>query len=136
MTIKTIRMLFASAILSTAAALTPAHAGGQISIEIVPGSSDSARALRLGLGLYALSREIKSGAGIRQNGSGNMAGIGQNGSGNFGVVHQDGNGHSGTLNQNGNNNSCGLFQFGENTSGHVSQNGNGGTCAAFQFGWD
>ena len=112
----------------------PAYAGGSISISVAPNSPDEARAMRLGLGMYAIAKGFKNG-GISQNGFGNVAGLAQNGGGNFGVVHQKGDGHNGTLTQNGHNNSYGLFQFGKNTNGHVRQNGHGGTGATFQFGW-
>ncbi len=112
----------------------PAAAGGSVSISLAPANAKQDRAMRAGLGIYALYNGIKNG-GIRQKGVNNSAGLAQSGSGNLGVVHQKGNGHNGTLQQNGNGNSHGLFQFGRNTNGHVVQNGNGGTGATFQFGW-
>ena len=114
--------------------LAPAHAGGQISISVAPGSPDAEKAMRLGLGFYAIANGIKNGS-IKQNGFGNSAGLAQNGSGNLGLVHQEGDGHNGTLTQNGNGNMHGLFQFGKGTNGHVTQHG-GQTGATFQFGWD
>lgn len=120
-------------VVSTAALAAPAHAGS-VSINLQPRNADEDRAMRAGLGIYALVNAVQNGS-IRQIGSGNSAGLAQNGSGNLGIVHQEGNGHSGTLAQNGNGNSYGLFQFGRNTSKHVTQNGNGGTGATFQFGW-
>lgn len=117
----------------TAMPAAPAHAGGSISISIAPASADSERAMRAGLGFYAIANGIRNGS-IRQNGLGNAAGLIQNGSGNLGIVHQEGDGHTGTLTQNGNGNSHGLFQFGAGTTGHVRQSG-GQTGATFQFGW-
>ncbi len=130
MTRKTLTAAIAAAMISVSA---PAMAG-QISFNLTPADADQEKAMRMGLGMYALINGITNG-GITQHGSGNAAGLAQNGSGNLGVVHQEGDGHNGTLEQNGNGNACGLFQFGKNTDGHVQQNGNGGTCASFQFGW-
>lgn len=127
------RTTIAAALIALSAA-APAHAGGQVSINIKPADAEQEKVMRMGLGFYALTQGIKNG-GIRQFGNGNSAGLAQNGSGNLGVVHQDGDGHTGTLTQNGNGNACGLFQFGKNTNGHVTQNGDGGTCATVQIGW-
>lgn len=129
-----IRSTFAAALIAMTAVAAPAHAGGQVSINLAPANADQEKAMRMGLGLYALANGIKNG-GIKQLGNGNAAGLAQNGSGNLGVVHQEGDGHTGTLTQNGNGNACGLFQFGKNTNGHVTQNGDGGTCATVQIGW-
>lgn len=118
---------------STALPAAPAHAGGSVSISIAPGSGDAHRAIRAGLGIYALAKGIKSGS-ISQNGLGNAAGLIQNGAGNLGIIHQDGNGHTGTLTQTGGGNSHGLFQFGNGTTGHIRQSG-GRSGATFQFGW-
>lgn len=134
MTRKTLKAALAAIMIGTASLTAPAFAGGQISINLAPADADQEKAMRMGLGMYALFNGIKNG-GITQNGNGNAAGLMQNGSGNLGVVHQEGDGHNGTLVQNGNGNACGLFQFGKNTNGHVQQNGNGGTCATLQFGW-
>ena len=133
MTRKTLTAALAAAMIGTASLTVPATAG-QISINLTPADAEQEKAMRMGLGMYALFNGIKNG-GITQHGTGNAAGLMQNGSGNLGVVHQEGEGHVGTLEQNGNGNACGLFQFGKNTEGHVQQNGNGGTCASFQFGW-
>ncbi len=129
-----VRNTIAAALIAIPAAALPAHAGGQVSFDLQPANAEQAQAMRMGLGLYALTQGIRNG-GIRQIGNGNAAGLAQNGSGNLGVVHQQGDGHTGTLTQNGNGNACGLFQFGKNTDGHVTQNGDGGACATVQVGW-
>lgn len=131
---RTFKALIAAAIIGSAGLASPAFAGGQISISVAPGSAKSEKAMRLGLGIYALANGFKNG-GIKQNGFGNAAGLLQNGNGNLGVIDQQGNGHEGTLEQNGNGNAYGLFQFGKKTKGNVQQNGNGGTGATFQLGW-
>jgi hypothetical protein len=136
MTTKTLNTLMAglvAASLGTAALVTPASAGGQVSITVLPGSAKHEQAMRAGLGIYALARGIQNGS-IKQHGRNNTAGLSQLGKGNLGIVHQEGNGHNGTLTQNGSGNAFGLFQFGNNTNGHVNQHG-GQTGATFQFGW-
>ena len=122
--------------LTTAAMLpaAPAQAGGSLSISILPGSPEAEQAMRLGLGIYALTQGARNGH-INQTGTGNSAGVAQNGGGNVGIVHQDGHGHNGTVTQNGNGNAYGLFQFGRNTNGHVNQTGNGRAGMTFQLGW-
>lgn len=132
--LNTLAAAFVAVSIGTAGLVTPAAAGGSVSISVAPANAKQEKAIRAGLGLYALYNGIRNG-GIRQKGTGNAAGLGQTGTGNLGVIHQDGRGHEGTLQQNGNGNSHGLFQFGRNTSGHVAQTGNGGTGATFQFGW-
>ena len=130
-----LKAALAALAMSIAAVLpaAPAHAGGSVSVSIAPGSAASEKAMRAGLGIYAIANGIKNGS-ISQNGIGNAAGLIQNGKGNLGIVHQEGDGHTGTLTQNGDGNAHGLFQFGEGTEGHVTQSG-GQTGATFQFGW-
>lgn len=124
-----------AALIAVSGYTVPAAAGGQIAIDIVPGSAEEEQAMRAGLQIYSIVNGLQNGANINQLGINNIAGIAQNGGGNFGVVHQQGNGHSGTLQQNGNDNAYGVFQFGENTNTDVVQNGNGGTGATLVFGW-
>lgn len=111
-----------------------AGTGGQISINVTPSNADKARALRLGLALYALSQGIDENGHVTQTGINNAAGIYQGGPNNHAIVHQEGRGHTGTVSQTGGNNSYGLFQFGENTTSHVSQTG-GQSGLTLQFGW-
>ena len=131
---KTASAAFLAAAIGFAGLTAPALAGSQISIGLSPQNADQEQAMKLGLGLYAISQHLSGNGGIVQNGNGNAAGVAQLGSGNFGVVHQEGNGHNGTVQQAGSNNTCGLFQFGENTDGQCVQNGVE-TGTTFQFGW-
>lgn len=125
---------------ATAAALlapaAPASAGssGSISINLTPSNADEARALRLGLALYALHSDIQSNGHVTQHGANNAAGLIQGGPNNQGIIHQEGSGHTGTLQQTGGNNAYGLFQFGQNTTSHISQSG-GQSGLTLQFGW-
>jgi hypothetical protein len=135
---RALRILMAGLVAATIGAApfaTPAAAGGSVSLSIIPGNAEQARALRTGLALYSLFRDARSGAIVRQRGHDNAAALAQHGRGNTGIIHQRGNNHSGTLEQHGNRNAYGLFQFGRNANGHVVQHGNGQTGATFQFGW-
>lgn len=122
---------------TTAAALpvaTPAHAGGSVSFNVAPSNAREARALRLGLALYALHQDVEANGHVTQHGARNAAGLYQGGPNNQGIIHQEGTGHHGTLTQTGGNNSYGLFQFGQNTSADVVQTG-GQSGLTVQFGW-
>ena len=137
MTHTTLKTLMAGLVVTTIASatlVTPAAAGGSISINLEPKNAKQEQAMRAGLTIYAIVNAVQDGS-IKQKGNGNSAGLGQSGSGNLGVIYQEGDDHSGTLVQNGDNNACGLFQFGKGTNADVVQNGNGETCATFAFGW-
>ena len=134
-TLKTLMASLVAATISSAALITPAEAGGQISFTLTPKNEKEEKFMRGALGIYAIVKAVENGGHIEQNGNNNSAGLGQNGSGNFGVVHQDGDGHTGTLTQDGNNNACGVFQFGENTNVNTAQHGDDGTCATIAIGW-
>lgn len=130
---------FAVAVLALAALVPatalPAAANGQLSIHVAPTNSQEDRAMRAGLALYQIYRDVRGGASIIQRGRDNAAGIAQDGRDNLGVVSQRGNGHNGTISQTGNGNSYGLFQFGRGTNGQIVQTGNARTGATFQWGW-
>ena len=129
------RTLLAAAALATALPLaaTPALAGGQVSINIAPQNARDARALRLGLALYALHQDIQTNGHVTQIGANNAAGIAQ-GATDQAIIHQEGSGHTGTIQQTGGNNAYGLFQFGQNTNADIVQTG-GQTGLTLQFGW-
>lgn len=115
---------------------TPAAANsGSVSINVQPRNADEARALRLGLGLFALHQDIRTNGHVTQRGVNNAAGIVQNGRGSRAIVHQEGCNHNGTVTQNGNNHAYGLFQFGCNGNAHATQNGHGQTGMTIQYSW-
>ena len=116
--------------------MAPAHAGGSINVEITPTNAEEEMAMRMGLAFYQLAVNDDASALINQIGNMNGAGIAQNGSGNLGIIDQKGNGHYATLEQNGNNNAYGIFQFGNGANAAVAQNGNGKTGILLQFGLD
>ena len=129
------RTLIALTLVATTAFSGLAHAGGTITFHMNATNSHDANAIRTGLTLYQIARDIDANGHISQNGINNIASLAQGGHGNIGVIHQDGNNHNGSIYQNGNNNSCGLFQFGRGTNGHINQTGNGQACLMFQAGF-
>ena len=116
-------------------AAAPALAGGSLSVELTPRNADEARAMRAGLGIYALVQGAKKSADVTQRGNRNAAAIGQRGNGHYGAVHQEGNDHDASLRQSGNGNAYGIFQFGNGARGHATQRGNGATGMLIQYGW-
>lgn len=113
----------------------PAAASGSVSIHLQPRNADEARALRLGLGLYALRQDVRANGHVTQRGVNNAAGIVQRGQGSRAVIHQEGCNHNGTVRQQGENHAYGLFQFGCNAAHHASQSGRGQTGVTIQYGW-
>lgn len=128
-------MLAAALGLAAASAPVPANAGS-VSFMVTPKGKD-AELLRHGLNLYSLVRSHRSRnrARVDQRGTDNGAGISQNGEGNVAGVFQRGRGHSATISQNGNNNAYGVFQFGRNTRSASTQTGDGQVGLLFQGGW-
>ncbi|KRA99249.1 hypothetical protein ASD83_01590 [Devosia sp. Root685] len=126
----------AAAVTALLIGISPAMAGGQISIGFAPSDPDQAQALGLGLRMFSVVQGMSANGGNAfQNGNFNAAGFNQNGSNNSGLIVQNGNGHNGTISQNGNNNTCGLFQFGEATNAQCQQNGNGQSGITTVFGF-
>ena len=126
----------AAAVTALVIGISPAMAGGQISIGFAPTDPDQAQALGLGLRMFSVVQGMSANGGNAfQNGNFNAAGFNQNGSNNSGLIVQDGNGHNGTISQNGNNNTCGLFQFGQATDAQCVQNGNGQSGITTVFGF-
>jgi hypothetical protein len=101
----------------------PAAADG-IRVTLTP-RGEQAEAVRTGLALWGLARDVKNRARTKQKGVGNGAAIAQHGSGNNAFIVQKGKGNSGTITQNGSNNTHGLFQFGRKNRSDIVQNGNG-----------
>ena len=126
----------AAAVTALLIGISPAMAGGQISIGFAPTDPDQAQALGLGLRMFSVVQGMSANGGNAfQNGNFNSAGFNQDGSNNSGLIVQDGNGHNGTISQNGNSNTCGLFQFGEATDAQCMQNGNGQSGITTVFGF-
>lgn len=121
------------AVATMSAALSPAYAEGT-SITWRP-RGEQAEAVRTGLGLYGLFRDLRNRAKTNQSGTNNGAAIAQHGRGNNAYVFQRGRDNSGAITQNGNYNSYGLFQFGRRNSTRVVQNGNGDVGITLQGNW-
>lgn len=124
-------------LLSAALALhsLPAHAENVISVQLNPRTAQEADFLRIGLALYAIDRQLRSGASIEQIGRDNAAGIAQGGSSNFGLIRQRGQGHYATLEQSGNGQAYAIFQNGRGTRAEVTQSGPATAGILFQYGW-
>ena len=111
----------------------PTLAENVISLSLTPRTAREADALRLGLALYAIHREIQGGAHIDQIGQGNAAGILQDGSGSFGLIRQRGRDHSATLDQRSQpGGAYAIIQSGKGTTAHLD---NPGTGILLQYGW-
>lgn len=121
------------ATISLSAPAIPAQAGG-FSFTLSP-RGESADAIRTGLTLYGIARDLQNRAKTKQRGSRNSAAVSQSGQGNYGFVYQRGKKNTGTITQNGNYNTHGLFQFGRRNSGHVVQNGDGNVGITVQGNW-
>ena len=121
------------AVATMSAALSPAYAEGA-AITWRP-RGEEAEAVRTGLGLYSLFRDLRNQAKTNQRGTNNGAAIAQHGRGNNAYVFQRGRDNSGAITQNGNYNSYGLFQFGRRNSTRVVQNGNGEVGITLQGNW-
>lgn len=119
-------------IAATALAPLPAQAENLISLSLTPRNAREADGLRLGLALYAIHRDIRSGASIDQIGQGNAAGILQAGGGNFGLIRQRGRDHTATLTQQGQGGAWAIIQSGKGTTAQVSDPGTG---ILLQYGW-
>lgn len=116
-------------------AALPAAAGGQISLGFQARTADEAAAIRTGLALYALHRDIEKNGHVTQKGVNHAAGIFQSGRGHRGIIVQQGREHTGSLAQTGRGHSFGLFQSGRGTSAQVVQQGHGAAGLLFQHGW-
>jgi hypothetical protein len=99
-----------------------------------PRTIEEADALRLGLALYSLNREVRSGGTIRQWGRDNAAALLQSGGGNWGAIIQGGEGHHAALRQTGGGNAHAIIQAGRGAEAAVEQTG-GEVGVTVQVGW-
>ena len=121
------------AVVAVANPVYPAMAKG-FNFTVTP-RGESAHAIRTGLTIYGIARDLRNRARTSQRGSDNGAAISQHGRGNSAVVVQRGRANSGTISQNGNDNYYGLFQFGRRNSSNIVQTGNGKLGLTVQGGW-
>jgi len=96
---------------------------GNLSLSLNARNAQEARALNTAIALYALHRDIKSGADIRQVGRNHAAGLSQSGGNNRAIIHQRGRNHTANLTQSGGHNGQVILQFGKGAHANVAQNG-------------
>ncbi len=94
-----------------------------LSLSLNARNADEARALNTAITLYAIHRDIRSGADIRQVGRNHAARIHQSGGGNRGIIRQHGQGHQANLSQHGGNNGQVILQYGNGAHANVHQSG-------------
>ena len=98
-------------------------AAGTLSVSITPRGAQEARVLSTAVALYALHRDLRSGADIRQAGRNHAVALQQSGPGHRGIIRQRGEGHSATLTQQGAPNAQVIVQFGRGAEADVVQTG-------------
>lgn len=126
-------MIIAAAIAALTVPVAPA-AANSFSLTLVP-RGEAATALRTGLSIYGIVRDLKSRARIEQRGTGNGAAIAQSGQGNRAFLIQRGRDNAGTISQRGNYNTYGLVQIGRGNRTAVVQEGRGEVGLTIQGGW-
>ncbi len=99
-----------------------AQAAG-LSLSLTARNADEARALNAAITLYALHRDIRAGADLRQIGRNHSARVQQSGRGNLGLIRQRGQGHSADLTQTGGRNGQVILQFGTGAHADIRQHG-------------
>lgn len=100
----------------------PVQAGG-VQLSLSARNSQEALALQTAVALYALHRDIRTGADLRQIGQNNAALLEQGGAGNRAIIRQRGANHSAALRQTGGSNSQILLQFGRGAVADIVQTG-------------
>jgi minor curlin subunit len=94
-----------------------------LSLSLNARNAQEARVLNTAISLYAIHRDIRSGANLRQIGRNHAAGIYQRGGNNRAIVHQQGRNHSARLSQTGGNNGQVIVQIGNGAHADVTQRG-------------
>ncbi len=113
---------FSLAALALILPLEAAQAAG-LSLSLTARNADEARALNTAITLYALHRDIRAGADLRQAGRNHTARVQQSGPGNLGLIRQRGQGHSADLTQTGGGNGQVILQFGTGARADMRQHG-------------
>ncbi len=94
-----------------------------LSLSLNARNAEEARVLNTAITLYAIHRDIRAGADVRQAGRNHVARIHQSGGGNRGLIRQRGQGHEANLTQQGGNNGQVILQYGKGAQAHVHQTG-------------
>ena len=96
---------------------------GALSLSLTPRSTTEARLISGAITLYALRRDLRANADIRQSGQNHAAALLQQGSGQRAIIRQRGADHSATLVQSGASNSQVILQFGRGAQADIAQTG-------------
>ncbi len=94
-----------------------------LSLHLQPRNAQEARALGAAITLYAIHRDISSGADLRQAGRNHAARVHQSGGRNYALIRQHGANHSANLTQTGGHNSQVILQYGNGAHANVHQTG-------------
>lgn len=120
-------MLVASVCLSTGAlcVTTNTASADVLTVSLAPRSEKDTTLLSSAIGLYALHRDLRMGADVRQVGTANAALLHQSGQGQGqrAIIRQRGTGHSARLSQSGQPNAQVILQFGRGAEADIVQNG-------------
>ena len=121
---KPLSVKLALALMASLTVFAPIAAqAGSLSLSLNARNAQEARALNTAIALYALHRDIKSGADVRQVGRNHAAGLSQSGGGNRGIIRQQGRNHTANLTQAGGHNGQVILQFGNGAYADVAQHG-------------
>ncbi len=94
-----------------------------LSLHLQPRTAQEARVLGAAITLYAIRRDLRSGADIRQTGQNHQVQMRQSGGQNRGIIRQRGANHSANLSQTGGHNSQVILQYGNGAHADIRQTG-------------
>lgn len=120
-----VRMLAVSACLAIGVlcANTGAASADGFTVSLVARSAKDANLLSSAVRLYALHRDLRAGADLRQTGKGHSALLHQSGQGQQAIIRQRGAGHSASVSQRGDPNAQVILQFGRGARADIVQSG-------------
>ncbi len=117
------RLARSAAIACTLALSATALGATTLSLSLNARNADEARVLSTAITLYAIHRDIRSGADIRQVGRNHLVQLTQSGSGNQGIIRQRGRDHDASLTQRGGHNAQVILQYGQGARADIRQTG-------------
>lgn len=100
----------------------PADAAS-LSLHLQPRNAQEARALGAAITIYAIRRDLRSGADIRQTGQNHLVQMHQSGGHNRGIIRQRGANHAASLSQTGGGNAQVILQYGNGARADIRQTG-------------
>lgn len=118
-------MLAISVCLSSGALGVTTHTASAdvLTVSVVPRTAKDATLLSTAIGLYALHRDLRTGADVRQVGKANAVRLHQSGPRQQAIIRQRGAGHSARLSQDGEPNAQVILQFGRGAEADIVQTG-------------